>query len=111
MKRLLMLALLAGGATLATTDDANAQSWGRSRSSFSVNFGGPYGGISYNRGYAPIRSRTFTRVTPNRYINRSYYNGPSYGGGIYGGGIYGGGLYNVPSYGYGGYRSYGGYCW
>ena len=101
MKLLITTALVAGGLMFATSNEASAHDYfrrGRSGFGVSLNFGSPYGyrsGISYNRGYnygfgGPIRSRSFTRVTPRRYIQRSYYSGPTYGGFGYGGYGYGG---------------------
>lgn len=98
MKRALTLLLLAGGLMFAGTSDANAQDCyrgGRSGFGFSLNYGSAYRGGGFgNPGFSPYRSRSFTRVTPRRYVNRSFYSGPGFG---------------VPSYGYTGFGGYGGY--
>lgn len=107
MKRALTLMLVAGGLVFAGVSETKAQDCFRSARSgygISLNYSSGYGGgigVGYNRGYdvgpsfgySPYRSRSFTRVTPRGYVNRSRYSGygvPVYGGGFRGG--YGGGF-------------------
>lgn len=118
MKRVLMLTLAAGGLLLATSSEAQAQSWNRGRSNgfgVSLNFGSPQRyttqrsyrnigvglntgyrslGHSYHSGYNSryIAPRQSYRYTPSRYGNQSSY--------------YGGSHRYIPqqSYGYGGRR-------
>lgn len=117
MKQALMLTLAAGGLLLATSGDAQAQSWNRGRSNgfgISLNLGSPYGynsqrsyrntgyginpvyrnsGYGFNSGYSSrFAPRQDYGYSSGRYTNRSNY--------------YGGSQRHIPqqSYGYGGGR-------
>ena len=101
-RKFMMLAMLTAAMTFVTADTAEAQTWRRSRSAFSISIGGPSGGFSYSRGYNPYVVRPVRR-SPVYYNNR--FRNYGYGAPVYR-------SYSVPSYRYG-YPSYGygSTCW
>lgn len=95
-RKFMMLAMLTAAMTFVTADTAEAQSWRRSRSAFSISIGGPSGGFTYSRGYNPYVVRPVRRAPV--YYNHGFRN---YG---YGAPVYR--SYAAPSYGIG-FPSYG----